>query len=129
MENVKMRPVRPKHLDLAKIRLPLPGLVSILHRITGIALFLSVPFLLYLLSGALGTPESFEAVRQMVSQPLLKLLAVGLVWALLHHLLAGLRFLAADVHLGLELEMARLLSKGILVAGAVLAVAFGVAIW
>lgn len=114
MENASVRKPRPKHLDLPKIRLPIPGIVSILHRVSGVIMFLLIPLVLYLYQGMLGSPESFEAARQVAAHPLVKLILIGLVWALLHHLLAGLRFLALDVHLGLELQTTRLLSKLVL---------------
>ncbi|MEK7691683.1 MAG: succinate dehydrogenase, cytochrome b556 subunit, partial [Bdellovibrionota bacterium] len=56
---------RPKHLDLFKIRLHIPGFVSILHRVSGAGLFLLIPFLLYLLQGSLSAPEVYADLKQM----------------------------------------------------------------
>ena len=69
-----MRKQRPKFLALNEIRLPLPGIVSILHRVSGVGLFLMLPFLLYLLDRSLGSPESFAAYKSVVGNPLVKLL-------------------------------------------------------
>jgi succinate dehydrogenase cytochrome b subunit len=121
--------IRPKHLDLPKIRLPLPGFVSILHRISGALMFVSLPFLLYLLQLSLGSPESFASLQQAFGHPLMKLVMLGLLWALLHHLCAGIRFLALDLHVGIALAQARASSAVVLVASLVLTVILGVRLW
>jgi succinate dehydrogenase / fumarate reductase cytochrome b subunit len=120
---------RPKHLDLVKIRLPLPGFVSILHRVSGAGLFLLLPFLLYLLQLSLGSPESFAGFKALVANPLVKLVLFGLLWAFLHHLCAGLRFLALDLGYGLTLERARASSVAVLVVSLALTLILGVRLW
>lgn len=120
---------RPKHLDLPKIRLPMPGFVSILHRISGAGLFISLPFLLYLLQLSLGSQESFETFRAIVTHPLSKLALFGLLWALLHHLCAGIRFLALDLHVGIALQQARASSAAVLVVSLALTLILGVKLW
>lgn len=120
---------RPKHLDLAKIRLPISGFVSILHRVSGAGLFLLIPFLLYLLQGSLSAPEVYAEVKQVAANGFAKLVLLGLLWAFLHHLFAGLRFLALDLHYGVELAQARLTAKLVLVASLVLTLILGVRIW
>ena len=120
---------RPKHLDLPKIRLPLPGFVSILHRVSGAALFLSTPFLLYLLQLSLDSPESFESFKAVVGHPLVKLVLLGLVWALLHHLCAGIRFLALDLHMGVALRPARSSAVAVLAVSLILTVILGIRLW
>lgn len=120
---------RPKFLELTRIRLPLPGVVSILHRISGAALFLFLPLLLWLLQASLTAPESYERYRAAIAHPLAKLVLIGLLWAFLHHLFAGIRFLLLDVHVGTELAAARGSSRVVLGAGVLLAVALGVWLW
>ena len=93
-----MQKQRPKHLDLPKIRLPLPGVVSILHRISGAALFLALPAIIWLLQGTLSSAEGFECYKAVVGNPLVKLVLLGLLWAFMHHAAAGVRFLALDMH-------------------------------
>ena len=119
---------RPVYLNLAQIKLPLPALVSILHRVSGMLLFLFIPFLLYLLQHSLGSPEKFTALQSWLSHPLMKLVMLGLTWAFLHHFFAGLRFLLLDLHLGTELRQARLLSVAVLVLSLALTVIFA-AVW
>lgn len=120
---------RPKHLDLPKIRLPIPGFVSILHRISGAGLFLFLPFLLYLFQSSLGSPGVFAEFKSMVANPPVKLILLGLLWAFLHHLCAGIRFLALDLHYGTALEQARLTSKIVLAVSIFLTLTIGAALW
>ncbi|HTS53349.1 MAG TPA: succinate dehydrogenase, cytochrome b556 subunit [Burkholderiales bacterium] len=120
---------RPKYLDLFKIRLPVPGLVSILHRISGLGLFLFLPFLLWLFQSSLASPDSYVRYRAAFANPLVKLILIGLLWAFLHHLLAGLRFLALDLHYGADLATARASSRVVLLAAIALTVILGVWLW
>lgn len=120
---------RPKHLNLFKIKLPLPGVVSILHRASGALLFLSIPFALSLLQNSLASAEGFAAVKLALGGGLAKLVLLGLLWALLHHFCAGLRFLAMDMHLCLDLPRARRSSKAVLAASLTLTVLAGVWLW
>ncbi|WP_416189124.1 succinate dehydrogenase, cytochrome b556 subunit [Neisseria sp. CCUG17229] len=120
---------RPVFLEIPNIRLPIPGIVSILHRISGVVLFIALPVLLYLLSGTLSQESDFEAYRAFVSNPLVKLALIGLLWAYLHHSLAGIRFLLLDAHKGLELDTARNTAKLVFVAALVLTVVIGALLW
>ena len=129
MSEATVRKQRPKHLALNQIRLPLPGIVSILHRVSGAGLFLLLPFLLYLLDRSLGSAETFETFSAVVDHPLVKLLLMGLLWAYLHHFCAGVRFLLLDMHKGLELETARMSSKIVLGVSIALTLIIGVALW
>ena len=72
---------RPVYLNLVRIRLPLPGLVSILHRLSGALLFLFLPLLLGLLQMSLGNPTSFANFAAIVANPLVKLILFGLALA------------------------------------------------
>ena len=124
-----MQKKRPKHLDIGQIRLPVPGIVSILHRISGVALFFSLPLFIYLLSGSLSSEADFDTYRAVVSHPLMELVLIGLLWAFLHHLCAGIRFLLLDVHKGLELETARATAKATLVVSIALTLLIGGMLW
>ncbi len=120
---------RPVFLEIPNIRLPIPGIVSILHRISGVILFVMLPVLLYLLSGTLSRESAFETYRAIVSNPLVKLILIGVLWAYLHHLLAGVRFLLLDAHKGLELNTARNTAKLVFTAALVLTVVLGALLW
>ena len=129
MERTIVSHQRPKYLDLFRIRLPVPGFVSILHRISGFGLFLFLPFLLWLLQSSLGSPDSYVRYRAAFAHPLVKLILIGLLWAFLHHLFAGLRFLALDLHIGTDLAPARQTSWAVLAVSLALTVILGVWLW
>ena len=93
---------RPKNLDLKTIRLPLPGKVSILHRVSGVGLFLCLPLILALFQWSLSD-GGFESVQAVVANPIGKLVLLGLLWAYLHHFCAGIRFLLLDLHMGMNI--------------------------
>lgn len=120
---------RPKYLNLMQIRLPVPGLVSILHRVSGAALFLFIPFLLVLFEASLQSPQSFARFKLLMSYWAIKLILIGLVWAYVHHLCAGIRHLALDLHYGTELPAARATSWTVLAVSIVLTLVFAVVIW
>jgi succinate dehydrogenase / fumarate reductase cytochrome b subunit len=92
---------------LMKYRLPLAGILSILHRISGAVLFLFLPFLLYLFRKSLTSEISFSVFRHVVSLWPVKIILLGLIWAFLHHLIAGVRYLIMDLHAGLDKDVAR----------------------
>jgi len=127
------RPVvkpRPVYLDLVRIRLPLPGIVSILHRISGAALFLfGIPLLLAGVAASLASPEQFANVKAIMANPLAKLVALGLAWSYLHHFFAGIRFLLIDLHVGDDLAPARKSSVVVLVVSLALTLVVAVRLW
>ena len=98
---------RPKNLDLTTINLPLPGKVSILHRVSGVGLFLCLPLLLWLFSASLTSPETFATFKSISSNLLVKAVMAGLIWSFVHHFCAGIRFLLLDLHVGIEKQAAR----------------------
>jgi succinate dehydrogenase / fumarate reductase cytochrome b subunit len=120
---------RPKYLDLFRIRLPLPGVVSILHRLSGAALFLLLPLLLWMLHASLAAPDTYVRFRMFVAHPLSKLVLIGMLWAFLHHLFAGVRFLALDLHYGTELPVARASSWAVLIGSLLLTAILGAWLW
>ena len=106
---------RPKNLDLTTIKLPLPGKVSILHRVSGAGLFLFLPVLLWLFGASLNSAESFAMFKAVFASLPAKVVLAGLIWAFVHHFCAGIRFLLLDLHIGIEKEAARK-SAGIVLA-------------
>jgi len=99
---------RPKYLNLFRIKLPLPGIVSFLHRVSGALLFIAIPLLLAVFQLTLSSPADFDKVRQGLESPLVKLVLIVLLWGYSHHFFAGLRFIAMDMGLGMDLEKTRL---------------------
>ena len=120
---------RPKFLALHQIKLPLPGMVSILHRASGALLFLSLPFLLWMLQCSLRSIETYTRLSEALHHPLGKLFLLGVVWAFLHHFCAGIRYLAIDLQLASSLARARSSSKWVLAVSLALTASFGVWLW
>jgi succinate dehydrogenase cytochrome b subunit len=133
MANATIRKPRPKYLSLAallfEIRLPLPGWVSILHRISGLLLFLAVLWLLFMLDRSLDSEAGFESMRRTASLPLVKIALLVLIWAYCHHFFAGIRFLFLDLGKGVDQASARLTSVMVLVASLALTAWLGAKLW
>ena len=124
-----MSKARPKHLNLLQIRQPVPAIVSILHRISGALLFLFLWLFLAGLDRSLASPESFAGVKDLFADPLVKLAALGLLWAYLHHSFAGIRHLGLDLRLGIDLPKARGTAYAVLILGFGLTLVIGVLLW
>jgi succinate dehydrogenase / fumarate reductase cytochrome b subunit len=93
--------------QILRYRMPPPALVSIMHRISGAALFLALPFLLWLFDSSLISENTFDRLTAVASNGLVKLVLLFLAWAFLHHLVAGIRYLVLDMLVGLERQQAR----------------------
>ncbi len=107
--------------QILKYRLPLPGIVSILHRVSGAAMFLiGIPFILYLLQQSISSEISYERYREFTSNGFVKLVMLGITWAYLHHFCAGIRYLLLDVHVGVEKASAGLSAKIVLIVSLLL---------
>ena len=118
-----------KHLNLLAIHLPLPGVLSILHRVSGVILLAALPFALAALQWSVGSREEYEQVAACLSHPFIKLCVWGIAWALFHHLCAGVRFLLLDFHIGISLPAARLSTGAAFAASILMTLAFGVWLW
>jgi succinate dehydrogenase / fumarate reductase cytochrome b subunit len=124
-----MNNMRPKFLALHQIRLPLPGVVSILHRISGTLLFLALPLLLWMLQCSLRSVETYTELMDNLQRPVSKVFLLVVLWALLHHFCAGVRYLMIDFDMGVRLAQARTSSKWVLAVSLVLTVVAGVWLW
>jgi len=120
---------RPKYLNLMKIRLPVPAVVSILHRLSGFGMFLFAWALLWMLQMVLQSPETFEQVQACARSWITRVFLTGMAWAFLHHFFAGIRFLLLDVHVGTELETTRRTSWLVIVLGVGGTLIVGARIW
>jgi len=105
----KARPqIRNIHVtQILQYKLPPPGMVSILHRVSGALLFLALPLLLWLFDLSLMSELSFARLVEVASHWFGKLVLLALIWAFLHHLIAGIRYLLLDLHVGVEKSAAR----------------------
>ncbi|HTM59329.1 MAG TPA: succinate dehydrogenase, cytochrome b556 subunit [Burkholderiales bacterium] len=133
MSPAAVKKVRPKYLSLQallfEIRLPLPGWVSILHRISGALLFVAIVWLLWMLDRSLSSEAAFERIRHYASLWPVKLALLVLVWAYCHHFCAGIRFLFLDLDKGIDKATARLTSGIVLGASLLLTAYLGWKLW
>jgi len=97
--------------QLAAYRLPPAGIVSILHRISGLLLFLLLPFIIWMFDNSVSTEISFDTFTNAFVAGIgglpgwfIKLVALGLIWAYLHHFIAGVRHLWMDATHSVSLE-------------------------
>jgi succinate dehydrogenase / fumarate reductase cytochrome b subunit len=134
MSSAAAKKKRPKYLSLPaiayQIRLPLPGRVSILHRISGALLVMPfAAWALYMLDVSLASEKGFEAIKGYLSLPLVKIGMLVFVWAYCHHLCAGIRYLSLDLNRGIELGPARASAAAVLVVSLALTAYFGWKLW
>jgi len=106
MKNKKID-IRPVNLNLLKIRQPITAIVSIGHRISGVLLFLSIPFIIWMLERSLQGPQGFAYVSALFDNSWIKILTLLLAWSAAHHFFAGIRFLLIDIEIGIDLATAR----------------------
>ncbi|MGZ3183796.1 MAG: succinate dehydrogenase, cytochrome b556 subunit [Telluria sp.] len=109
--------------DLMRYRLPLPGKVSIMHRISGVLLFLLLPFILWLLDLSLKSETTFAYFQGVLSQPFAKLVVLALCWGYIAHFCAGVRHLFMDTHMAAEKHTARQTAGVVLAITAILTIA------
>src|SRR5438105_11591264 len=98
---------RPVYLNLAQIRLPIGGVVSIIHRISGFLMVLLIPVALHYLQTSLESPMRFEQVRSSLSSGLGRVALLLALWVLVQHLYSGVRHLFMDIDVGVERPTAR----------------------
>lgn len=125
-----MNKKRPVNLDLRTIKQPLPAISSILHRVTGVGMYFGAVFMLYALGMSLESQQGFDsAVAMMENSFFAKLIAWGLVSALLYHFFAGIKHLVMDFGHCEELESGRMAAKVVMAASGVAILLSGVWIW
>ena len=119
---------RPVYLNLFKIRLPSTGIVSFAHRVSGFLLFLAIPFSIYLLDLSVASRQGFDDVARLLQHPFVQILLLILLWSLVHHFLAGIRYLFLDFDIGVEKAGSRIsawmvmLLEGVIMAAFILGV-------
>ena len=119
--------------DLTGYRFPAAAIVSILHRISGVLMFVLLPLILWLFDTSVSSEISFNRFRAafttgigFVPAVLVKLLVLALIWAYLHHFLAGLRHVWMDVsHSAVSKEFGALSAKAVLVVSILFTLALG----
>jgi succinate dehydrogenase / fumarate reductase cytochrome b subunit len=120
---------RPVNLDLTTIKFPVTAIVSIFHRMTGVAIFFAIPVLLWLLDRSLASPESFADVKELMTSKLAVLLMWGILAVLIYHFLAGVRHLVMDMGIGETLEGGRRGAFMVFIGAAILIFLAGGWLW
>lgn len=120
--------------DLPSYRLPAAGWVSILHRVSGALMFVLLPFVIWLFDTSLKSELSYERLKDVFNAGGLwgipgvfwKLVALALIWSLVHHLIAGLRHLWMDLsHAAVSKGFGTTSATVTLVAGTLITLALG----
>lgn len=108
MKQPHTRPLtQPFFLNLLQIQMPVGAITSILHRLTGVLLAVGVPIGMFLLWRSLHGETGFAQVMSLLHHRAFQVVWVVLVWALAHHVLAGVRHMLSDINFGSTLHSAR----------------------
>jgi succinate dehydrogenase / fumarate reductase cytochrome b subunit len=129
MPDATIKKNRPVWYNLSPVNLPVPGLASIFHRVSGAALFIGLFWLLYLLDASLASQAAFDTFKSAVSHPFAKLCLIGFAWAYLHHFCAGIRYLFMDVQIADDLPTARITAVTVFAVSLLLTLIVAVKIW
>ncbi|MES2674781.1 MAG: succinate dehydrogenase, cytochrome b556 subunit [Pseudomonadota bacterium] len=124
-----MNKKRPVNLDITTINLPVTGVVSFLHRVTGIFLFAGMAGLLWMLDSSLDSQESFAVVRDVATNPVCKFILWAVLAGLAYHTVAGIRHLIMDFGVGESLKGGKLGARIVLVVSFALIALIGVWLW
>lgn len=124
-----MNTKRPVHIDLTRMKFPPMAIVSILHRLSGVVLFLLLPLILYLLHTSLYSQSDFSALQLFIAEPTVKFFLWVLVSAVSFHFFAGVRHMLMDCGLGEGLRTARVTAYLIMLLEIVAMVFAGVWLW
>lgn len=123
-----MKSNRPVNLNLGTFKFPVTSISSILHRITGVLLFISIPFCLWALQSSLNE-QGFAQLKQLLTATFPRLILWLILSMLAYHIIAGIRHLLMDAGIGESLQAGRLGSYLVIVSGFICAVLIGVWLW
>ncbi len=126
---IMLKHSRPVNLNLLTIKQPITAVLSILHRITGILLFLSLPLILWSLGLTLSDEAGFNTIASYLAEPSGKLIALALWLFIAFHLCAGIRHIVMDMGYGESLRAARMSAMIVMLLTGVLVVLGGIWLW
>ncbi|WP_158970345.1 succinate dehydrogenase, cytochrome b556 subunit [Paraglaciecola sp. L3A3] len=124
-----MKKQRPVNLQINTISFPPAAITSILHRITGVALFFALMFVIGAWAISVSSAEGFDYIKDQMAGPLGKFIAIGTISALTYHILGGLRHMMMDMGHWEELESGDLSAKAIIGLWIILTIVVGVVLW
>lgn len=120
---------RPIYLNLVKIRLPIPGIISIMHRIFGLLLSLSIPFFTLLFGLSLQSESGYHQAVEIITSMWLQPVFALLIWSFVHHFFAGIRYLFLDIEMGVSKQQSIMTSWIVLGLGIVVSLLIFAGIW
>jgi succinate dehydrogenase / fumarate reductase cytochrome b subunit len=120
---------RPVNLDLTTIKLPPAGRASILHRVTGVAMFFALLFVIYAWAISISSEEGYNSIIQAMDAWYGKIILIGTVSALLYHIIGGIRHVIMDMGYWEELESGTLSANIAIGSWVVISIALGVVLW
>lgn len=126
---MKSKQKRPKFLNLFAIHLPVAGVTSFAHRVSGTLMFLTIPALIYLFGLSVRDARGFATAQSILDSVYAKLVCTLLAWSLAHHLLAGIRFLLMDIDIGEQLAAAKLSAWLVNIVGVLVFILSAIKIW
>lgn len=124
-----MKTERPVNLDLFKFKFPVMAIVSVLHRISGVVIFLFIPFMLYILHQSLISQSSFEAIQSCLQHPVAKTFVWMMLAAVIFHLFAGIRHLMMDLGFAEGRQAGRFTAWLVISIAAIAVILMGVWLW
>lgn len=120
---------RPVNLNLTTLKFPITAIASILHRLSGIILFILLPWMIYYLQVSLSSPVSFATLHIYLATPCPKLIIFAFLCAIIYHLLAGIRHIIMDMGYGEDLQSARSSAAGVIALASLLIIFLGFWLW
>jgi succinate dehydrogenase / fumarate reductase cytochrome b subunit len=120
---------RPIYLDLIRIKLPMPGIISIMHRVFGVMLSFSIPFFSYLFALSLSSEAGYNQALSYLDSMFLVPVYLMLLWGFIHHLFAGIRYLLIDIEVGVEREVSYNSSYVVLIAALIVSLIIALGVW
>lgn len=124
-----MNKKRPVNLDLMSLKFPPMAIASILHRVSGVILFILLPVIIFLLGQSLHSAEGFAQASSMLAHPCYKVTLWAFSAAMGYHILAGIRHLLMDMGFGEHLHAARCTAILVIVLALILTIFLGFWIW
>lgn len=124
-----MNKKRPVNLDLGSLKFPPMAIASILHRISGIILFLLLPVMLFILHQTLQSEDTFTQMKTMLNSPYFKFILWAFSSAMVYHILAGIRHILMDSGFGEHLCAGRRTAILVIVLAVISTIFLGIWIW
>ena len=120
---------RPVNLDLGTMKFPPMAIASVLHRVSGVILFILLPVMICFLGQSVQSEEAFNQLKMKLAEPHYKIVLWAFSAALVYHIFAGIRHMIMDLGFGEDLSTGRISSILVLVLGIISTIFLGIWIW